>query len=208
MLLLVLLFIVVPLAELYVIIEIGSAIGIVPTMAILFADSVIGAMLLRSQGRGAWVRFNRVLAEGRMPGREVFDGVVIIFGGALLLTPGFITDVVGLLFLLPPSRAAIRRAATRSVKRRMESGQVRVFGAGGSPFGPGGPFGGAGQGPGPAGPFGGAGAGEPGPFATRRVRPQPGDIDGSATEIRDEDRQLDQRPDGDEHATTEGGDGQ
>src|ERR687885_2604042 len=102
---LVLLFILVPIAELAVIIQVGQVIGVVPTIAILIADSVLGSALMRSQGRAAWRRFNEAVAAGRPPAREVIDGVLVIFGGALLLTPGFITDVLGIVLLLPPSRA-------------------------------------------------------------------------------------------------------
>jgi UPF0716 protein FxsA len=116
--LLILLFIVLPIAELYVIIQVGGAIGVLPTLAILVADSLIGAALARSQSRAAWERFNRALAAGRIPGREVFDGAMIILGGALLLTPGFITDVVGILLLLPPTRAAFRVFLSRTVAKR------------------------------------------------------------------------------------------
>jgi UPF0716 protein FxsA len=116
--LLVLLFIVIPIAELYVIIQVGGAIGVVPTLALLVVDSILGAALARSQSRAAWERFNRVLAMGRVPGREVFDGAMIILGGALLLTPGFITDIFGLLLLIPPTRALLRRFLTRSVSKR------------------------------------------------------------------------------------------
>ena len=91
MVFLVLLFIVVPIIELFVIIQVGEAIGVLPTIALLVADSILGAMLMRSQGRVAWRRFNAALAEGRIPHREVLDGALVIFGGALLLTPGFIT---------------------------------------------------------------------------------------------------------------------
>ncbi len=115
---LILLFIVLPIAELYVIIQIGGAIGIVPTLALLVVDSLIGAAFARSQSRAAWERFNRALAVGRVPGREVFDGAMIILGGALLLTPGFITDVVGLCLLLPPTRAVLRSFLTRSISKR------------------------------------------------------------------------------------------
>jgi UPF0716 protein FxsA len=116
--LLLLLFIVLPIVELYVIIQIGGAIGVLPTLALLIVDSLVGAALARSQSRAAWERFNRALAEGRVPGREVFDGAMIIVGGALLLTPGFITDIFGLLLLLPPTRAAIRLFLTRTVSKR------------------------------------------------------------------------------------------
>src|SRR5215510_8828034 len=93
---LVVLFIVVPIAELYVIIQIGGLIGVWPTLALLLADALLGSLLLRHQGRGAWRRFNAALAERRFPGREVADGVLIVIGGTLLLTPGFLTDIAGL----------------------------------------------------------------------------------------------------------------
>jgi UPF0716 protein FxsA len=121
------LFIAVPLAELYVILKVGDAIGVLWTILLLAADSVLGSLLLRSQGRAVWRRFNEALRRGVMPHREVQDGVLVIFGGALLLTPGFITDVVGLLLLLPPTRAAIRRLGLRIVARRV---QRRVEGRG------------------------------------------------------------------------------
>ena len=107
-LLLVLIFIVLPIAEIYVIIKVGEAIGVLPTIALLILDSFLGAALLRSQGRAAWNRFNEALAQGRIPAREVFDGAMVILGGAFLITPGFISDVVGLLLLIPPSRSIFR----------------------------------------------------------------------------------------------------
>ena len=112
-LLLVILFIVVPIAELALLIQIGQLIGVWWTIALLLADAVLGSWLLRSQGRAAWRRFNEALYAGRIPHREVVDGVLIIFGGALLLTPGFISDVFGLLFLFPPTRVLMRRLLFR-----------------------------------------------------------------------------------------------
>src|ERR671918_2974281 len=103
------LFIVVPIVELYVILKVGDAIGAVWTILLLAADSVLGSVLLRTQGRTVWRRFNTALADGKMPHREVIDGVLIVFGGAFLITPGFITDVVGLVLLIPPTRAIVRR---------------------------------------------------------------------------------------------------
>jgi UPF0716 protein FxsA len=114
------LFIVVPLAELYVILKVGDAIGPVWTILLLAADSVLGSVLLRSQGRSVWRRFNAALTEGKMPHREVVDGVLIVFGGAFLITPGFITDIVGLTLLVPPTRAIVRRALIRRLGRRPE----------------------------------------------------------------------------------------
>ncbi len=112
-LLLVLIFIVVPIAELAILIQVGQWIGVWWTLALLVADAVLGSWLLRSQGRAAWRRFNEALVAGRIPHREVVDGVLVIFGGVLLLTPGFITDVFGLLFLFPPTRVLMRRLLIR-----------------------------------------------------------------------------------------------
>ena len=182
---LVLIFIVVPIAELYVIIQVGDAIGVGPTLFLLLADALLGSLLLRHQGRAAWIRFNRALAEGRVPHREVFDGVLIIFGGALLITPGFLTDIVGLIFLIPPTRALIRTISARFVRRRLAlGGAVWSFGTPRrgprpAPNGPAGP----GRRPGPEDPFG----WEEAPATPRRTGPRPDDIEGSGQEIRDGD---------------------
>ena len=120
-------FVCVPLAELWVLWQVGDAIGILPTLGVLLADSVLGGVLMRSQGRAAWRRFNAALASGRPPAREVIDGALIIVGGALLLTPGFLTDLLGLALLLPPTRAVLRRALLRRAGRRLV---VHAFGAG------------------------------------------------------------------------------
>jgi UPF0716 protein FxsA len=117
-------FIVVPLAELYVILKVGDAIGALWTIALLAADSVLGSLLLRAQGRSVWRRFNEALSTGRMPHREVMDGVLVIFGGAFLITPGFITDIVGLVLLIPPTRAIVRRLVARRLGRRVAVGAV------------------------------------------------------------------------------------
>ena len=111
-------FIAVPLAELYVILRVGDAIGLLPTIALLAADSLLGSWLLRSQGRAVWNRFNEAVRGGRVPHNEVIDGVLVIFGGAFLITPGFLTDIVGLLLLLPPTRRGFRRLARRTIERR------------------------------------------------------------------------------------------
>src|SRR3954453_20845326 len=106
-LLLVPLFIVVPIAELALLIQVGQVIGVWWTNLLLVVDALIGSWLLRTQSRAAWRRFNEALAGDRVPHREVVDGVLVIFGGVLLLTPGFITDIFGVLFLLPPTRVLV-----------------------------------------------------------------------------------------------------
>jgi UPF0716 protein FxsA len=116
---LVLLFIVVPIAELAVVIQVGQQIGVLWTVAILVIDSIVGSLLMRAQGRTAWRRFNEAIAAGKVPAREVLDGSLVIFGGLLLLTPGFITDFLGLLLLIPPTRALVRAVLARRLTHRM-----------------------------------------------------------------------------------------
>jgi UPF0716 protein FxsA len=137
MALLVILFIVFPIAELYVIIQVGELIGVLPTLALLLLDAVAGSLLLRHQGRGAWRRFNVAIAQRRFPGKEVADGLLIVVGGTLLLAPGFISDVIGVLLLIPPTRALARR-----LLRRYTVGRFTVIGVPGGGFG--GPSGSAG----------------------------------------------------------------
>ena len=122
---LVLLFIAVPIAELAVIIQVGQAIGVWWTIALLVADSLIGTWLMRHQGRTAWRRFNEAVQAGRVPAREVLDGALVIFGGALLLTPGFITDILGLVLLVPPTRAIVRAILGRRLAHRMVASAPR-----------------------------------------------------------------------------------
>ena len=121
--LLILLFIVVPIAELYVIIQVGELIGLWPTLGLLLLDAIVGSLLLKHQGRTAWRRFNAALAERRFPGKEVADGVLIIIGGTLLVSPGFLSDLVGVFLLLPPTRAISRR-----LLRRFTVGRFTVMG--------------------------------------------------------------------------------
>jgi UPF0716 protein FxsA len=132
-LLLVLIFIAVPIAEIYVIIKVGEAIGPWWTVLILVADSLIGSWLLRSQGRRVWARFRETLQRGDIPHREVIDGVLVIFGGAFLITPGFLTDIIGALLLVPPTRAVFRRLLVRRLGKRLEFRVGRRGPAGGGP---------------------------------------------------------------------------
>jgi len=120
-------FIVVPIAEIYVILKVGEAIGVAWTIVLLMADAVLGSLLMRSQGRAVWRRFNDAVRAGRVPHSEVIDGVLVIFGGAFLIAPGFLTDVVGALLLLPPSRALVRRGMRRWIERRAGLGVVRAM---------------------------------------------------------------------------------
>lgn len=108
-LLLVLAFIVVPLVELWVIGAVADAISLGPTLVLLLVDSIVGAVLVRREGSRAWRRFRQAVAEGRVPDDEIIQGAMLLFGGALLLTPGFVTDVVGLALVLPLTRTPLAR---------------------------------------------------------------------------------------------------
>lgn len=111
--LLFLLFVVGPILELVVIIQVGQAIGAWLTVGLLVALSLVGAALVRREGLRAWWRFNESLQAGRVPTTEVADGALVLLGGALLVTPGFLTDALGLALLVPPSRALIRGVLRR-----------------------------------------------------------------------------------------------
>jgi UPF0716 protein FxsA len=108
-LVLALLFLVIPLVELYVIIQVGQEIGALNTIALLVIDSILGGWLMKREGLGVIRRVQDRLAAGEVPGTEIVDGFLILFGGALMLTPGFITDLFGMSLLLPPVRAVARR---------------------------------------------------------------------------------------------------
>lgn len=122
--LLVLVFIVVPLVELALIIAVGDLIGLWPTVALLLIDSLIGAWLVRREGLRAWQRFRGALAAARVPTDEVVEGALVLFGGALLLTPGFATDAAGLALLIPPTRALVASAIKRQMGSRIMVGTL------------------------------------------------------------------------------------
>lgn len=114
--LLAVLFLVVPLVELYVIIQVGQAIGALNTIGILLLDSLLGAWLMKREGLAVVRRLQTQLEQGKVPGTEMVDAFLILFGGALMLTPGFVTDVLGMALLLPPVRIVVRRVLARRFK--------------------------------------------------------------------------------------------
>ncbi len=105
-----LLFIVIPILEIAVLIQVGEVIGVGPTILLLIAMSIAGGILAKREGMAVWRRFRTVLARGEVPSKEIVDGVLVLFGAALLLTPGFLTDILGLVLLVPVTRAAVRRS--------------------------------------------------------------------------------------------------
>jgi UPF0716 protein FxsA len=116
--LLVALLIIVPIVELAVILQVGQRLGVWETLALLLAISVAGAWLVRGQGLAILRRIGMETAMGRLPGRSVVDGALVLVAGILMLTPGFVTDAVGLVLLVPATRVPLREAMLRRWSRR------------------------------------------------------------------------------------------
>lgn len=129
-------FLVVPIIEIYLLIQVGSVIGAIPTILLVIATAVIGAYLLRQQGLSTLSRFQSNLAAGVMPAKEMLEGILLLVGGALLMTPGFFTDAMGFLCLIPVSR---RFLVDQMIKRSVISASGVMgggFSASGRPSGP------------------------------------------------------------------------
>jgi len=133
---LVLLFVLLPAVELALLIRLGAAIGTLQTLALIVATGVLGAALARQQGLGVLRTLQRETSEGRMPAGAVLDGAFILVAGALLVTPGVLTDAVGFACLVPAFRDAAKRALVAAFERAVAEGRVRmhVYGAGADPF--------------------------------------------------------------------------
>ena len=132
------LFVIVPVLDLVVLVWAGERMGFWPTVGLILLTAAVGSWLAKREGLSAWQKVQRKLATGGLPGPELVDGLVILVAGALLLTPGFLTDVVGLLGLVPATRTVLRKAISARFKAGVETGAIRVVG--GAPFGPS-PFG-------------------------------------------------------------------
>jgi len=134
---LVLLFLLTPAIELGLLIQVNQLIGFGPTIGLIIATGVAGSYLARREGLTTWRRLNERLSSGELPGKELVDGVIILVAGALLITPGVLTDVLGFLGLLPPTRALIRKVLMRRLRSKVEEGsiQMQVGLFGGSAFG-------------------------------------------------------------------------
>jgi UPF0716 protein FxsA len=126
-----LLFVIVPIVELMLLIELGQYIGLLPTLGLVMLTGVSGAWLARAEGLRVLFQFQNELASGHLPGQALLDGISVLIGGAFLLTPGVLTDVVGFSLLLPVTRRWIQRRVRASLERQIETGQVRVVTMGG-----------------------------------------------------------------------------
>lgn len=155
-----LLFVVVPIFELMLLIELGQVVGLLPTLALVMFTGVTGAWLARAEGTRVFFQFQKELASGRLPGQAMLDGIAVLIGGAFLLTPGVLTDFAGFSLLFPPTRRWIQRWARTRYEARLKEGSIRVVTMGSFGGGPG------------AGPFGAGSAG--GPFDATGEGHEPG----------------------------------
>ena len=132
----------IPVAEIFFIIRVARDLGVLETIGLLVAVSVVGAWLVRRSGLGVLRQIQERLARGEIPGKELVDGLLILVGGILMLTPGFLTDAVGLLLLIPPTRLAVRSLLIRRYSKRLRisgwtAGQGFFGGFSGGGFGSG-----------------------------------------------------------------------
>jgi UPF0716 protein FxsA len=119
-----------PILEVWLLIQVGQVIGVLPTLAILVAEAAVGAWLMRREGTRAWRALNDAFAQGRMPTAELADAALVLVGGVLLMLPGFATDVLGFLCLVPVTRPLVRRLLELMVTRRLERTGLPVVRAG------------------------------------------------------------------------------
>jgi UPF0716 protein FxsA len=123
---LLLIFTIVPLVELFVLIEIGSRIGSGPTIALLLLTGVFGALLASRQGLSALQRARLDLSRGHLPASPLVDGIMVLIGGMLLLTPGFLTDILGFVLLIPLTRRPLKGFLLLWLRRMIERGVFRI----------------------------------------------------------------------------------
>ena len=132
-----LMFVVVPLLELVLLIRLGAAVGLWPTLGLVLATGIVGAALARAEGLRVVLQLQRELAEGRPPAQPLLDGMSLLLSGVLLLTPGILTDMAALALLLPPSRRWIQRRALAWLERQVRGGALNVVVMGPGGFGAG-----------------------------------------------------------------------
>jgi UPF0716 protein FxsA len=124
---LILIFIVVPLMEILLLIEIGSRIGTLNTISIIILTGILGGYMMRQQGFAILANIRVDLSQGRMPTGELINGALVLVGGIVLLTPGFFTDAVGFVLLIPPTREFVRRKIQLLIQRKIDSGDIHIF---------------------------------------------------------------------------------
>ncbi len=124
---LILLFTVVPIVELYILIQIGNEIGVFNTIMLVFITGVVGAVLAKSEGRQIIRNIQQDMAMGKMPGDELINGLCVLLGGALLLTPGIFTDVFGFVLVIPFTRIFLIKSIKRKIKSMITEGTVNVY---------------------------------------------------------------------------------
>jgi len=132
-----LLFVGVPLLELFILVKVGQLVGVWPTVGLVVLTGIGGAVLARLEGMRTVWKLRGELSRGRLPGEALMDGFAILVGGALLLTPGIVTDLVGFSFLLPPTRKLLKARIRKGLEKRLQSGAISITHFGGFP-GPGG----------------------------------------------------------------------
>ncbi|GAB4273585.1 MAG: membrane protein FxsA [Deferrisomatales bacterium] len=120
------LFTLVPALEIYLLVKVGAGIGAANTVLLILATGVVGAYYARRQGFNVVLRLQRSLEEGRLPANELVDGAMLLVGGALLITPGLLTDAAGFALIFPPTREALKRAFLEWVRRKVERGEIVV----------------------------------------------------------------------------------
>lgn len=133
------LFVVVPVLELVILVRLGQAVGLLAALVLVLATGLAGAVLARAEGLRVFFQFQGELAAGRMPGQALLDGISVLVGGTLLLTPGILTDVAGLALLFPPTRRWIQQGVRGRLEAGVRSGSVRFVVL--DPSGAAGPFG-------------------------------------------------------------------
>ncbi|MCK5216137.1 MAG: membrane protein FxsA [Methanosarcinales archaeon] len=124
---LLILFIVLPFVELYILIELGSSIGTLPTLGIVVLTGIAGAALAKHQGLSVLQRIQTEMSFGQMPGDVIFDGVLVLIGAVLLITPGILTDTTGFLLLIPVTRELFKKYLKVWVNKRIKSGQMVYY---------------------------------------------------------------------------------
>lgn len=122
------LFLIMPVVELGLLMQVDKLIGFWPTIGIILCTGLLGGFLAKREGLSVWQNLNRRMGQGDLPGKEVLDGVIILCAGALLITPGVLTDVVGFMGLIPPSRALIRKLVMKRIKKAMQRGSITAVG--------------------------------------------------------------------------------